>query len=411
MAPVKRKMSLKTPVAKRRRLGKSTKKSIKPIGTVGKKIGKKRTLYKRQLTIRGYSGNRIKSKFRNRGARIQHRGIIAKYEKVGSISNGGCVYVGHTTLAWEHVIEVMMMNIVKKLAHKAGFLVGNFEDILNNSGTGQQWYLIFGQTTANAAPSNSPSFAATTQYSLSQVAASWSASVKSLLENVVITDLELLAAEYLPAAASVGELPKCWIDLRATKMSIDARSYMKIQNRTASVSGSTSTDVIDLNPLEGKTYFGYGTGGVFKGRQRTTPGAPMITMFNPISDSQGVINAVPDFGKDWTYTEPPSAGSIEYVKKAGGIKIQPGEVQTSFLKSRITIGLNKLLKKLAVTNSGPLSGRKLMDIGTFRFVGLEKMITTASESLIQMNYEVQHNFYTYLIGIDNSYTEQIVNVF
>ena len=184
--------------------------------------------------------------------------------------------------------------------------------------------------------------------------------------------LELLLFEFWPHHYNNNEWrPLVTMDLKQIRVEMLVVSSLKMQNRSVSDTGSSSTDVINTNPLIGRSYGGYGTGTTCVSTASLPAGS--IGLHANGSDGLIVFEGTSQFLK-----EPPLPKDFNNVKYSSKISINPGEVRTHTLVSKHNMFLNSYIRAYGGNPSNQL-GINDVRLGKFNFIGLERMLYDGSE--------------------------------
>jgi len=364
------------------------------------KGNKPKSTTKRSLA---YMTSRNGTVYKKKGRKVKKS--LTAMEKLGTravaewrlnISSTTCVYLGHSAVVRDNCYWTLSRAIVKLLALRNGMPVNDFDAGIAGSGTpGDNWSISY----YNGLDFNDPiqvyTYVTIGPYSLETI----SIKFKEHLEAITAKpNLTLTGAAYV----AVGQQwSRASISLKEAKIHMDFRSHLKFQNRTVSSSGSTSTDIIDSNPLIGRQYLGRGTGTIHN--VDTSSG---LSQF--ISDrTSGSITF--DGTTVNTLKEPPPPKQLTNVTNSKGVRMSPGEIQTSQLVFKRTMALNTLVSLLKrQSNNTGADDQFLLQLGTFRLFALEKVMYDASEQDIDVSYELQHTTSSYISHVTAPLTAQIV---
>lgn len=184
--------------------------------------------------------------------------------------------------------------------------------------------------------------------------------------------------------------PNVEIDLTALRINYEAKSSLKMQNRSKTGT-STEADVVDDVPLYGKLYRGYGTG-------PTHDDHTIATNFHA-DDTFGVIKQVGISD----LLEPAPANQFQNVVAAGKIGLNAGQIKTSILTDKRSFLFNTLIQHIrgnsgeiytgtftAYTSASLLKYRLDFKLGRYELAGLEKVMDVDSTPIV-IAYECQHD--------------------
>lgn len=182
-------------------------------------------------------------------------------------------------------------------------------------------------------------------------------------ENTRLTSFGFIPATTAPPNTGMGK-DRLDLNLSGAKFKIRAKSSLKLQNRSI-LSGDTSIDDVDNQPLHGKFYECKGT----YLRSRKVDGLRFCA-----SRLHGHIAYGINRGGTWEIREPPEVSYFNNVKRSGKAKIDPGELKTSVLDHTESCSIDKLHRYCEV-GVGALSSTTG---GKLRMFALEKMLDAES---------------------------------
>jgi len=196
--------------------------------------------------------------------------------------------------------------------------------------------------------------------------------------------------------------PYTKLSLRGGRFVFYGKSTLKIQNRTISNVGGDEESV-DNVPLHGKAYYGRGSGTAAV--TKDTAGYLIAASTFWCDDTSGTMAKVP---LDLTYQEPVPASQFDSVISTGKVLLDPGNIRTSVLDGKFTVGVNKMYRTLFVTGTALTHTKSTF--GNFRFMLLEKMInsvTGTTTNSIKVAYEHNIRFGGYFVSGRPSETAQL----
>jgi len=297
-------------------------------------------------------------------------GATGKYEFSAASTHPEAGYIGHASMPRKLLLETVWKAILKRMWSKVGVLVEDLTtDLPYVQSIGDNLTLIIKQT-AGAANQTLTYPISTTGLNINAQAAYLASQSITFRNQVMYIELQ-----YIPASGSKLKFQR--MNLKNAKLTLKSEAHLTIQNQTKQeVGGSSSTDVVNILPLRGRMYKGYGTG--------TQLNTDALNDFWA-DENKGIIAPINIAN---AYTETPEGYQFLNVKYEGPIKFEPGEVKQSHLYDTMTIGLNNLLRKLQDNPSGP----GIYKVGKFAFVYFEKMIdSVTSDNTISMSFEHQIN--------------------
>jgi len=187
--------------------------------------------------------------------------------------------------------------------------------------------------------------------------------------------------QFVPIPTGQNRLPNVVINLSDSVFDVYMKSDLKIQNQSVSVLVDNQSDSVNNVPIYGKTYEGSGTG--FDITNRLSP-----TQVNQIRIN-AVSGLIVDQAKDSLQVfEPYQRKHFKHVTREGRISINPGDIKTSTLMSRIRISFDMMVRNRAIIFSG-LGDAITPDIrrGKFRVMMLDKVIGLAAATGVKVAYE------------------------
>lgn len=342
---------------------------------------------------------------RNSFNKFTQKGVCCVRESGGAQENTPgvlkpqCVYIGHTTWNPADIRYMMVAATVKRLFVKAGIPVGGLDSFIPVSSTAglvqkykiQIWYK--GEPLAAEARTEVDFDATNTSYNsimtlvLNQIFATKTNDQTQFLKLVLLTFGDGTAgAKYANVLSTV--------DLTRSKIAVQVKSSLKIQNRTINTAGNVEADDVDNVPLYGRSYEGPGNGVIFNPFRATNAGqtAPNIAPLGTFSSN--TIEPIPDntsAGSLYGYDEPPLANVFTKVSRTGKIHLDPAEIKTSVIFYRKSFYFNQLCNIFYYGSTSPTQGVYRFYNGNYRLFCLEKMlqsVATTSTNKISVHYEV-----------------------
>ena len=345
-----------------------------------------------------------KNAFKGLRDKYQKNGGVYIVENYGAVADPDLVYVGHSTWNDECVLKAIGAAILRKL-----FKVGSRIDpqttyeVLSLSGidaSGASTHrIILEYRSANGSAGNT----------VTPIPANSSIdTLYTLILNGFLTSQlkdnnpNVIVKIYLYH----GDLLLHQMDLEKEVLHLAMSSHMVIQNRTKSAStGSTSTDLIDTQPLKGPVY-------------EFSIGVPKMKADTPIAlnqmENQGVIlvRTAQFGGTDVTaFKEPPVKKLFQNVIKSGYVRLNPGALKSMTIGSDIKGYLNNVIFKLRFNTQDTQTKQCY---GKSQMACFEEELNSGSENNITVNYECQHIAGASLITTRNSnmqpgYAASVIN--
>jgi len=338
--------------------------------------------------ISGFVATSLK---KNGGTNIYNtNGVVRTCESGGIVDAGAStqnlgntVAVGHNNVPQSLMMLCIWESLIKKLFLRFGYgEVSAIDSATDGFNAGDEVILTYRVN----ADSNliTRTFTFTGIESISVIGASfW-----NYFQSSIGTDstLQFYSLRFKPNSLST-IWPAVTFSLVGSKAHFFGKSSLKMQNRSSN--GTNDEEALDNNPLQGKAYFGIGSGAIAytKDTKPTTASVGFVG-----NDKVGAIAKVP--AERW-YQEPVPANHFSNVKQHGKVLLEAGHIKTSVLYSEHKVPLDALYRMFNsdrdTGGSAWLTTHTNHKMGFFRFVLLEKMINavpgTASNA-IKVAYEV-----------------------
>jgi len=345
-----------------------------------------------------FSGGRVRApmrKFRSDG--FSKKGITLNYERSNVLGDTRVVTVGHTTACRTHLQVALAHSIVKAMASQMDIPIESFSNQIITSLAGDTFDLHY-LTAAGPAPAAT----GVVVYTVigNPVTSTW-ADVASALAAVIegfSEQVELLTFSFNPVLTGVRTH---FISLKNAFFHCQVASSLKMQNRSVPSADAGEDNAEDVHnvPVTGRSYSGMGTG-----TTRLNPGSTIFTSQVGLwSDDYGVISmagtsTIAPTPSPSNIIEPEDAGTFVDVKKTGGIHIEPGQIKTSFLFSKINMSVNRYMTLIHTGNLAAAGTRYRARTGKFKFYQLEKLLepNQGSPYPISIGYENNTRIKTYI---------------
>lgn len=407
MAPTKRRLSAPAayPSPRPMKKVKLSQGLVRKFGrpTVYRQIGVKSKL-RPQRVFGGRLGGRVKSPNKRvpKAKMFEMKGVSRnlEYASTQDSTTQQTVIIGHSTVVSEQILRIAIGAVLKKLFQKMQLEVTSWNDVLstNDFTVGD----VF-QFSARRAPN-----AALTTFSYTLVLADVDTAlgfnnlvtkIISNLRNYVNSTFDGLnlaneglrfgSVKYVPLGTLKHPLTE--LSLIGCKISMLAKSDLKIQNQSVTVSTDNQADNVNNVPIYGKSYQGSGTGFQVT-LPRTTAIAGMLDtrMYN-VERNRGII--IENGTSSNLLLEPWQRGQFRGAKQDGKLGINPGEIKTSSLSQTMTITLDRIVRDCCqqVTNTAAAEANPSIKFGKFRMMILDKVIGGTGFTGVKISYE--HNYY------------------
>lgn len=305
--------------------------------------------------------------------RILKSGIIHTQETGALFQSDYCRYVGHATWVPSSILLYTCASIIKQLYYKVGRNPTSIDTTFVDSTL---------DTVTFTYRLNDDAATGLTTVSLGTVAASptilsMGTTLMNALQAIVWNKSTRLVSMFYKPTAATASMNYYEMELETARVMLELKNTLKLQNR--SVTSGGEADDVDNVPVYGKFYEGSGSGCYKKG------GTFGVFPFSA-DDFYGVM------ARDGVTTdtkEPLIPETLQYTKKTGKAKLEPGEIKTSTLESSHNMYLRDLLEKLLVGTSASVSDHSRM--GKFRLFAFEKMLEIYPTTIIPLKIAMEHN--------------------
>jgi len=330
-------------------------------------------------------------------------GFVNTSEITGTVSDVNCVYVGHSVMSGNEVIENICYSLLRKLYKKGlQFNVTNIQEDLPDLGVGGytlriERELMDATNTIQQfdyVPSGTITIQLIVGCALAGISPAWvtlldvfkdyaSGNSASTVNLYCPTKLSLLRTANFDVLAR--------INLKEEIVHVKVESLLKVQNRTLAADASADATDVSNNPLQGRLYQ-FGTG------------CPMTAV-----DYAPLINSIPDFTgaitvKSSTFSktgfyEPPLPKMFVNCVGSTGVRIEPGAIKVDKLYYTTSGSLLKFLIGMGY-GIGPLGAvstlnRQMKLKGKCAMLALEDVINVNAAQDISIAYEINRKIGVY----------------
>lgn len=342
-------------------------------------------------------------------------GAILKTDNGGKAegTSDKTLYFGHTNAPPEHLLTIVCMALIRKLAKKMGIDFTAFDkEVYRMWGSSSYTangtiFLDYTYRTATTMVGDDTSFAVGGN-------ATWQ-NLADTLKTTIVNTMATIDADFIHSfrlkniwwrgddtAASSSQIttPFARMQVENSVVSLTMNSTLCIQNRTpaeadATGHGHETHDHIENNPLKGRVYQVNGINGF---RLKATSDAS--TSFLLTADkTTGIIQGNSDDASltsnmQSRLSRAPLASHFSRCNQSAPIRLGPGKIKKSYLKSGATIGLNGFLQKMRPNIQTAANTKPYCWLGKARLFALEKMLhVDANDPNIFIGYE-QHNYFS-----------------
>jgi len=345
----------------------------------------------------GRSGGKIRKlrKVRKTRARkLNKKGVDFTRETGGKVEAQDCVYLGHITAPIQDLKKQAAYALMKQLFLKAGEDVGSLDLPMSHINSADKVNVVFSYTPESAMAIETYSFPGGLGTNTLTALVDWfiNAARGWNLNTVDTADqTEVYSIQFTPE--SIGTtgytlLSPALLMMKQCRVHFDAKSALKMQNRTITSTGNDEAFDVDNCPIYGMSYEGHGQGTRFIKRDQGGARPAFVG-----HKENGTILVTPS--QDDAPVEPPEPENFDKVTREGRIKLEPGEIKTSTLTWKTSMLFNEFWNK---TTPNPASTNKVMKrMGKFRFFAIEKMIHfTNTNTAIRTAYEINYDLSTHV---------------
>lgn len=339
---------------------------------------------------------------RNKFDTYTRYGFVTKTETNGVVADPDCCYITHTTIAPDDVITTLCLSIVRKLFYdgvkwdyqKETDVFPNLVPYRlfleqRNVMDGASALIIFnGNTPSELVGSTevSGNFA----YQLAEFS-QYSPGPNTTQTANGLQLYKIGLQENIGTVATPKWINRAELDLTTLKVHALVKTSIKIQNRSKSATGSSSTDEVNTNPLTGYKYNCFGPAP----RMRYYAGDSWrLQSFNTITG----VNLTRGSEVENDLREPPMAKQVVNCNKSAKIMLQPGEMKSDGLTYTKTMLLNQFLKKLfrRSGNGVGTNSEVTYGIGNSLMFAFEDAINVNSTENISLAFELERTTGVYV---------------
>jgi hypothetical protein len=163
------------------------------------------------------------------------------------------------------------------------------------------------------------------------------------------------------------------VSMVGLRVNVFVKSHLRVQNRTVNDAGD-SMDSVDNVPIEGRSFDFAGNGTTYRDYPANLSTQNPTLQCDPI---KGVMYQPVAGSTNSLYVDIPKASQFVGCKKVMGNHLDPGQIKTSVLYDKLSIGLPMLYSKIynnGLTVAGTLSAPRKVWLGKSRIFAWEKMI-------------------------------------
>lgn len=353
----------------------------------------------KDLIMQSYGGkfNKLPESQRSLTAITQKyaaNGIVLNREMFGNVTDTDCCYVGHNTFDPAFFAFGLACAIVRKVLKKAGYNATAINEripMLNDgtAGPGTMFVFTYVNTASTTGQSGAYQLVAASTIENIVNGSNLAATIEKIFtfttSQTVPSYYELEYAylrEVTDAADGKGTLLSS-LNLRNEMAEIYVHSTLTLQNRTASETGSSSTDVNNVQPLQGFRYTF--NGAIPKSKEKGTN-------FLNQAYNQGLILLRSAELNNVAYKEPPLPQQFYNIAGASKVRLAPGQMKKGTISHTYKGYFNALLQKLFCRNQQ--TGLDMMRVapGKCELYALEEVMQSSSIYICHVGYEKETRF-------------------
>jgi len=343
-----------------------------------------------------------------------NKGFESTTEIIGTVADPDCVYVGASAISCMTAIECVAQALLRSLFEKCiGIPITNIKTPLqgyynaafpfyNSDGfrlqlTWMQVNNLTGEREVTIETGVTDSIFTLCGQQSSGIAATWPQYLQKLrqwAQRTVPADANTEIPLRLNIYRRDGNVTNFYvgsggIDLRCVRVHYEATVAMKLQNRSLSAAGSSSTDVVDANPLQGYLYEFKGGVPMFKNLDQASGTLRLNRMFDAsavLTARAATLGAIGGPGE--TNKEPPKPRFFSNCVKASKVKLEPGEVKKYFFTWKTNDRLLDFLRKINQETDAGVIIQTVNTPGKCCLFALEDMINVNLLNNIAVTYEM-----------------------
>lgn len=361
-----------------------------------------------------YKG-RIKPKRRTKPGfkgKAQAKGFSIHMEKGGTVNDPYCAYVGHGCCPQVLMRRLMLGCLLKLLLRRLGLSFSNVAQPLTYLTASDKIEILFKlnaedvnlQTCSLTLAGSQPTFQALLDLLVNQ----W---VQAVQAQTFQSSIEWKLVEMRFEPNGISDLTAIRIPLENAKISFEAVSNLKVQNRSVPSAEDDADDEVDRIPVSGTIYRFKGMGSYFK---RSAVGVLLEANFEPMGEKQdGLFTySAAVTGGAVTLREPPLPYNFVRCISHGKVYLDPGVIKNSIVREKRTMYLSTLLRYVVGTNESATTSTTAIGspLGKFNLIAVEKLIETSNVTptqLISLAYEMDMKIFGYITTkfLDNTIGE------
>jgi hypothetical protein len=363
-------------------------------------------------SLRGGGHGKFAGKFPKGNKKAMNKQSLTKYnvsgasttrETVGTVADSDCVYIYAHTHAPIDMVYNISKALTRKLCEKAFKCKYTANEALVLGGTYSptlgkyKWVITNVNLVTGAQNTQSGDIDGTT--TLTNLATAVNVFLLKYSSGYGFVDSAnaiepFTLSVYKQLNTDTDSLLMVTLNLNDEHIDMQSTLELKVQNRSISASGSTSTDVVDSNPVQGYLYEFSSipkTRDPVKLPTASTAGSVRAAKFGSIRYENG-IQLIRGSELPSEYLEPIAAKSFTNCKGVARIRLEPGAIKHLFRTVKKRAPLIKFLQDFNVqTNDANVNiARVVKTIGGGVMLSFEDLINVNSTANISITYETEH---------------------
>jgi len=334
--------------------------------------------------------NKRAAKYRRRSTRRNRRvgyskvnNSVLRYEAGGTLDDPNAVYLGHGTPT-RQLARTFFMSMVRQLLAKYGITFTEWDEEvfkLNNTGPdfdlalfwnyGPQEHIAWKESSILVLPT-------ATYYTLADdLLSKFCADYKAAMDAVDIQYQPVFnkMVLYKGTGEETENYELASIELRNMKVNYYYSSSLRLQNQTAAGTNGAVTDVNNVNPLEGKVYFGPKNKNYFPLKYKAPSANDQDYKGWTPHVTHGYIRDLAKYHPEKLFEDLPGARDVHAISTKK-FALHPGQIVVDKITHRHTAKIDTFLKNLQ--NEWTTPTWHGTNLGTCRVMGFEKLLADRS---------------------------------
>nr|WAQ80620.1 MAG: putative capsid protein [Cressdnaviricota sp.] len=304
-----------------------------------------------------YRGSFKKTSKKSKGLQYANKGVQETHEVHGTVEDPNCVYITHVGVDAFRLIQQVGQAILRKLFEKGGNTIVNIDDPLPTISINSSQNQLIEMTTINGKTGVETVLAShrcAVGDSLRIVAGifndewlNYSSGFNNIgngAAGVDTTHPHRFILYHQDFNTTIGDVMRCELFFADEIMCVQGTSEMKIQNRTNSASGTTSTDDVSANPVIGRRY-------TFSSipKLRDKRGFKLASV--PVANGVQLVRAAEILSSSTNaavnlYSEPPVPNLFSNCTASSKLYIGPGAIKSGKVYYRKSMNFLKFLETI-----------------------------------------------------------------